>query len=41
VIFEATRLMRGEVPPIKPTWADHRRDKSDPIFKLRAEAGVA
>jgi cation transport regulator ChaB len=41
VIFEATRLMLGEVPPIKPTWAAHRRDKSDPIFKLRTEAGIA
>jgi cation transport regulator ChaB len=41
VVFEATRLMLGDVPPIKPTWAAHRRDKSDPIFKLRAEAGIA
>ena len=41
VVFEATRLMLGEVPPIAPTWAAHRRDKSDPIFKLRAESGIA
>ena len=40
VIFESTRLALGEVPPIKADWAQHRRDKSDPIFKLRAEAGL-
>ena len=41
VIFETTRLSLGEVPPIKPGWATHRRDASDPIFRLRAEAGLA
>lgn len=40
VIFETTRLALGEVPPIKPSWATHRRDMSDPIFRLRAEAGL-
>jgi hypothetical protein len=40
VIFETTRLSLGEVPPIKPDWATHRRDRTDPIFRLRAEAGL-
>jgi len=40
VVFESTRLAVGEVPPIKPDWAHHRRDQSDPVFKMRAEAGL-
>ncbi|MEZ5816405.1 MAG: nuclear transport factor 2 family protein [Hyphomicrobiaceae bacterium] len=41
VIFEATRLALDEVPPLKPSWASFHRDKSDPIFRLRAEAGLS
>ena len=40
VVFETTRLALGEVPPIKPDWAGHRRDREDPIFRMRAEAGL-
>jgi SnoaL-like domain len=40
VVFETTRLALGEVPPIKPDWAGHRRDGTDPIFKMRSEAGL-
>ena len=40
VVFETTRLALGEVPPIKPDWAGHRRDGQDPIFRMRAEAGL-
>ena len=40
VVFEATRLMLGEVPPLKADWAKQHRDQNDPIFKLRAEAGL-
>lgn len=41
VVFESTRLAIGEVPPLKPTWAHHHRDQNDPIFRVRAEAGLA
>ena len=40
VVFEATRLALGEVPPLKPDWAAQRRDGDDPIFRLRAAAGL-
>lgn len=40
VVFETTRLALDIVPPIKPDWAGHRRDKDDPIFKMRAAAGL-
>ena len=40
VIFESTRLALGEVPPIKSNWAHHHRDQNDPIFRMRAEAGI-
>lgn len=40
VIFEATRLALGDVPPLKREWAMQRRDMSDPIFLMRAEAGL-
>ena len=40
VVFEATRLALGAVPPLKPEWAGQRRDRDDPIFRLRAEAGL-
>ncbi len=40
VVFESTRLVLGETPPIRPDWAHHHRDQSDPIFKMRAEAGL-
>jgi len=40
VVFETTRLALGEVPPLKPDWAGFRRDKSDPIWRARAQAGL-
>jgi hypothetical protein len=40
VVFEANRTFTGEAPPLKPGWALGRRDKDDPIFRLRAEAGL-
>jgi hypothetical protein len=40
VVFEALRLSVGEVPPIKPEWAQQDRGQKDPIFKLRTEAGL-
>jgi len=40
VIFEATRTYCEDAPPIKPEWAQQRRDKEDPIFQLRREAGI-
>ena len=40
VVFETTRLHLDEVPPIKPDWAGHRRDKDDPVFKMRKEMGL-
>ena len=40
VVFEATRLAVGEVPSLKPDWAGQRRDRDDPIFRMRAEAGL-
>mgnify|MGYP001020690447 CR=1 FL=1 len=41
VIFESTRVVLGTMPPLKPDWATFRRDPSDPIFKLKKEAGRA
>lgn len=41
VVFEANRLALGQVPPLKPDWAQFARDKSDPIYRMRAEAGLA
>jgi SnoaL-like domain len=40
VVFEATRLAIGEVPPLKPDWASQRRDRDDPIYQMRAAAGL-
>ncbi|MGE0699814.1 MAG: nuclear transport factor 2 family protein [Hyphomicrobiaceae bacterium] len=40
VVFEANRLAIGEVPPLKPDWAGFSRDQDDPIFKMRAAAGI-
>jgi len=40
VVFEATRLATGDVPPLKPEWAGYRRDREDPIYRLRSEAGL-
>ncbi|MDX2158428.1 MAG: nuclear transport factor 2 family protein [Hyphomicrobiaceae bacterium] len=40
VIFETTRLALGEVPPLKADWARFSRNTSDPIYRLRAEAGI-
>lgn len=39
-VFEATRVVTGAVPPIKPDWVHHRRDHDDPIFLCRREAGL-
>lgn len=41
VVFEATRLLRNDIPPLKPEWAQLRRDQNDPIFRMRAEVGLA
>ena len=40
VIFEATRTFTGKAPGLKPEWSQARRDKDDPIFRMRAEAGL-
>lgn len=40
VIFEATRLVVGVQPSLKPEWAQQRRDNNDPIYRMRAEAGL-
>jgi hypothetical protein len=40
VVFEATRLYTDEVPPLDPAWAQPSRDRDDPIYRLRAEAGL-
>lgn len=40
VVFETTRFAIGEVPRLKPDWASFARDKSDPIYRIRAEAGL-
>ncbi len=41
VVFEATRVHVGKTPPIKPEWAQLRRDQDDPIYRMRAEVGIA
>lgn len=40
VVFEATRTYSGDAPPLKPEWAQQRRDRNDPIYAMRAEAGL-
>jgi hypothetical protein len=40
VVFEATRLAIGEVPPLRPEWASQQRDRTDPIYRLRTAAGL-
>ena len=40
VVFETTRLALDEVPALKLDWARFSRDRSDPIWRLRAEAGI-
>jgi hypothetical protein len=40
VVFEATRLTLGAMPPLKAEWAGQRRDKDDPVFRMRAELGL-
>jgi hypothetical protein len=40
VVFESTRLFTDEVPPIDPSWAALRRDRDDPIYRLREQAGL-
>ena len=39
-VFESTRVFTDAVPPIKPEWAQLRRDADDPIYRRRREAGV-
>lgn len=41
VIFETNRVQAGKTPPVKPEWAQLHRDHNDPIFVMRAEAGLA
>jgi hypothetical protein len=41
VIFEATRVVTEDAPPLKPDWAQLRRDANDPVFLMRREAGLA
>lgn len=41
VVFEANRVHAGDAPPLKPDWAQLRRDDGDPIFQLRAELGLS
>ena len=41
VVFESTRLQRTDIPPLKPDWALPQRNQTDPIFRMRAEAGLA
>ena len=41
VVFESTRLQRTDIPPLKPDWALPQRNRDDPIFRMRAEAGLA
>lgn len=40
VVFEATRIFKEDAPPLKPDWAQQKRDKSDPIFRALAKAGL-
>lgn len=40
VVFEALRLQRSDIPPLKPEWAELQRNRNDPIFRMRAEAGL-
>ena len=40
VVFEAIRLQRSDIPPLKPEWAQLRRDQNDPIFRMRADVGL-
>jgi len=39
-VFETTRLAIGAVPPLGADWAHHTRDPNDPIFRMRADAGL-
>jgi hypothetical protein len=40
VVFEATRLALRDTLPLKADWAKFHRNGDDPIFKLRAAAGL-
>lgn len=40
VVFESTRVFTNPVPPLKADWAGQRRDREDPIFRMRREAGL-
>jgi hypothetical protein len=39
-VFETTRLAVGNVPTLGADWAKQRRDRDDPIYKLRREVGL-
>ncbi len=39
-VFEANRIFPGKSPPVKPEWAQLHRDRDDPIYKMRREAGI-
>ena len=41
VVFEATRLALRDTLPLKDDWAKLQRNGDDPIFRLRAAAGLA
>ena len=41
LVLEAIRVDTGAAPPLKPEWAQVRRDRDDPIYHLRREAGLA
>lgn len=39
-VIESTRVLTGAVLPVKPDWAHHRRDREDPVYRRRNEAGL-
>jgi hypothetical protein len=41
VVFEATRIQRTDIPPLKPEWAPLHRGRNDPIYRMRSAAGIA
>lgn len=40
-VFESTRIQRDDIPPLKAEWATPTRDNTDPLFPMRAKAGLA
>tara|TARA_Y100001960_G_scaffold124743_1_gene132983 strand:+ start:232 stop:1047 length:816 start_codon:yes stop_codon:yes gene_type:complete len=39
-VFESTRIQRDDIPLLKSNWATPKRDNTDPIFEMRAKAGL-